>query len=146
MTWEHDGHVWQSGWFLDQYRQGNGDNTLLFAADGKTSKAHGLPGITVASNLPELRNRRGWSYSTQHRPTGLGDNITFSLNEEAALISGLPAHPVTNATALDQSLDNAIEAIEWEGSVLDDTFTINICGCCAHHVLSQPRCVIKKTY
>jgi len=125
MSWEHDGHIWQSGWFLDQYRQGNGDKTLLFAADGKTSKAQGLPGITVASNSPELRNRRGWSYSTQHRPTGLGDNITFDLNKEAALISGLPAHPITNATALDQSLDNAIEAIEWEGSVLDDTFTIN---------------------
>ena len=125
MTWEHDGYSWQSGWFLDQYRQGNGDNTLLFAADGKTSSVQGLPGITVASNLPELRNREGWSYSTHHRPQGLGDNITLDLDAEVALISGLPAHPITNATAPDQSLDNAIEAIEWEGSSLDDTFTIN---------------------
>ena len=126
MSWEHDGHTWQSGWFLDQYRQGNGDNTLLFAADGKTSSAQGLPGITVASNLPELRNREGWSYSTHHRPKGLGDDITLDLDAEVAIISGLPAHPITNATAPDQSLDNAIEAIEWEGSSLDDTFTINI--------------------
>ena len=125
MTWEFDGHVWQSGWFVDQYRQANGDNMLLFSADGKTSVANGLPGITVASNLNELRDESGWGYSTQFRPTGQGDNISIDLNAESALISGLPAHPITNANALDQSLDGEIESIEWEGSILDDTFIIN---------------------
>ena len=125
MTWEFDGHVWQSGWFVDQYRQANGDNMLLFSADGKTSVANGLPGITVASNLNELRDETGWGYNTQSRPTGQGDNISIDLNAESALISGLPAYPITNATALDQSLDGEIESIEWEGSILDDTFIIN---------------------
>ena len=26
MSWQHGGYTWQSGWFLDQYRQGNGDS------------------------------------------------------------------------------------------------------------------------
>ena len=52
MFWQYDKYTWQSGWFLDQYRQGNGDSTLLFSADGVSQTANGLPGDTVASNLP----------------------------------------------------------------------------------------------
>ena len=77
MTWVYDGYAWQSGWFVDQYRQSNADATLLFSADGASQTAKGLPGDTVASNRPELRNKR--LYLGQSLKTGARRDLYFSV-------------------------------------------------------------------
>ena len=126
MAWQYDEYTWQSGWFLDQYRQGNGDSTLLFSADGVSQTANGLPGDTVASNLPELRNKRGSTWDSLSRPGREGDSLTFELNESNTRIIGLPDHPVLRKPALTQVLDDAIEGVEWETSLFDDIVNIEI--------------------
>ena len=126
MTWVYDAYTWQSGWFVDQYRQSNADATLLFSADGASQTAKGLPGDTVASNRPKLRNKRGSTWDSLSRPGREGDSLTFQLNESSTKIIGLPDHPVLRKPALTQTLDDAVEGVEWETSLIDDTVNIEI--------------------
>ena len=126
MSWFHDGETWKSGWFLDEdsHRTTWDDRDfLLFSADGITDRAIGTEGITIAANYAESKEN-AW-LDIQQRPLGVGDDITFDLNSDAALLRGLPPHPITGEEALEQSLDKSINGIEWEGSILDDVFTIN---------------------
>ena len=85
-----------------------------------------MPGFTFASNLPEIRSDDGGEWNFQSRPNRIGDNITFDFNEDSIVIAGLPDHPILGVKALTQTLDNEVEGVEWEGTLHDDTVTINV--------------------
>ncbi len=116
----------QTGWFTDTKRVFGQEFTFyLYNADGVTSFAPGLPGPTVASNLPELFNENGLTYDSQDRPSGIGDNIQVRLNANSALIEGIAPNPLSGMIALPQTLSEQIEGLYWEGSRLNDTFTLS---------------------
>jgi hypothetical protein len=117
----------QTGWFTDTKRVFGQEYTFyLYCADGVTSFAPGLPGPTVASNLPELFNENGLTYDSQDRPSGRGDNIQVRLNANSAFIEGIAPNPLSSLIALPQTLSDQIEGLYWEGSRLNDTFTLSI--------------------
>jgi hypothetical protein len=130
MTWTLDigdtTYTLQDGWFEDKIRLDGDFTYYLFSADGVTTEAPGLPGVTIASNLPELLSDNGLTYDSQERVSDFGDNTTISLESDYALIEGLPPHPVTGKDALDQKLLSGVEGIYWEGSRLDDNLKISI--------------------
>ena len=134
MTWQfsYGGTIYemQDGWFRDDKRNDFEGSYYLFSADEKTEEAPGTDGLTVASNLPELLfvnpDGSGPTYDSNTRPTGYsGDNISIDIHQDFAVLRDLPDHPFREGvSAKDQTLRN-IEALYWEGSRLDDNFTVN---------------------
>lgn len=123
-------YTMQDGWFWDEKRNSkDGTSYYLFSPDGVTSYAHGTPGFTVASNLPELfytTPNADPSSGTLERAGANGDRIQLKLNSDSATISGIPDHYITSKSAGTQTLSSEIEAIYWEGSYHNDSFDINI--------------------
>jgi hypothetical protein len=117
----------QDGWFIDTFRVFDQVVTYyLFSADGATTYAPGTPGITIASNLPELFNSAGRTYNSFARESSDGDRITIELSKDYSRLDGLPSHPITGKKAFAQSLSSEVEGIYWEGSLFGDTFTLAI--------------------
>ena len=115
------------GWFVDPFRVGRGESGIyLFSADGITDYAPGTEGPTVATNLPQLFDENGGAYDSVSRRSRKGDNIKLEINDNESIFSGLPNHPYHGDEALTQTLSSEIEAIEWEGTGYNDTFTINV--------------------
>ena len=128
MAWQYDGYLFKDGWFLSQEPTSQWDDDVLkFSADGVTTKAEGLPGVTRATNWLEERKDEngGWPFNVIYRPSGEGDDITFELNKDDALIKGIQDHAIHYKSALTQTLDDEIEAISWIGSDFSDAYTLN---------------------
>tara|TARA_E500000178_G_C16515731_1_gene527800 strand:+ start:99 stop:500 length:402 start_codon:yes stop_codon:yes gene_type:complete len=120
-----NGYTWRSGWFIDENsRGGNGDDYLVFSADGVTTNGYGIPDTTLATNRSETRADTKGTWDSEDRPNGIGDDVVFDFNQETIVITGLPDHPILGVEALDQTLDSEAQGAEWVTSTINDIVTV----------------------
>ena len=83
-----NGYTWRSGWFIDENsRGGNGDDYLVFSADGVTTNGYGIPDTTLATNRSETRADTKGTWDSEDRPNGIGDDVVFDFNQEMIVIT-----------------------------------------------------------